>query len=356
MKKLLIINKTQFGYHIDSYKYCQYLKNYFEITYICLDTKKPKIYEDNINIIYVQYQSSYLKRGLNYIKTCRSQIKNKKYDFIFLVYFIMALFVKLGISKENFILDIRTGSVNKSFLKRFIANFILKIETLFFKKITIISICLRKQLNISSKKSHILPLGSDPISNNAKNFDNINLLYVGTLHGRDIYKTIIALSKFIKNNKITYNISYDIIGFGTKEDEQLLIKTIKDENLNDKVIFHGRITHDKLIPYFTKANIGVSFIPLIKHYQCQPPTKTFEYINSGLFCIATNTYEHERLISSKNGILCQDNIESFILGLEKFESIRDTLNSNIIKNTLKNHSWEKIIKNNLLNYLLEKNR
>jgi hypothetical protein len=42
-KKLLIINKIQFGYHTDTFKYCQYLKDEFDITYICFDAKEIKI-------------------------------------------------------------------------------------------------------------------------------------------------------------------------------------------------------------------------------------------------------------------------------------------------------------------------
>lgn len=39
-KKLLIINKDPFRYHVDTYKYCQYLRDRYDITYICIEPSK----------------------------------------------------------------------------------------------------------------------------------------------------------------------------------------------------------------------------------------------------------------------------------------------------------------------------
>ena len=36
--KIVIINKTQFGYHTDYYKYCEYLKDDYDITFLCFDS------------------------------------------------------------------------------------------------------------------------------------------------------------------------------------------------------------------------------------------------------------------------------------------------------------------------------
>jgi hypothetical protein len=351
MKKLLIINRAQFGYHIDSYKYCQYLKDQFEVTYICFDSGKDKVEESGVNIIYVPYNKSFIKKGISFIQACRGQIKNNTYDIVFIVYFLMSSFIKIGFKKENFILDIRTGSVNQSSKKRFTEDTILKLESLFFKNITIISECLRKKLKLNG---HILPLGSDPFSNNIKSYDNINLLYVGTLNGRDIYKTVLGLSDFLKQLKeddISLKITYDIIGFGTTQDETILKNTIQEENLNDIVVFHGRKMHNELIPYFNKANIGVSYVPITEHYQCQPPTKTFEYINSGLYCIGTNTNENKNLINENNGILCNDSIESFSHALMTLINKKNIIDSLKVSKSLKQYYWKEIVEQNLLIYM-----
>jgi len=354
MKKLLIINRAQFGYHIDSYKYCQYLKDKFKITYLCLDVGREKIEEDGVNVIYIPYSNSFIKKGLSLIKASREKIKHEHYDIIFIVYFLMSSWIKLGFKKSKFVLDIRTGSVSIQNLKRFIEDNILRVESLFFENITIISECLRKKLNFNINKSHILPLGSDPISSTLKEFNTINLLYVGTLNGREIEKTVLGLASFLnlKENKSLLNkIRYDIIGFGTKENESLLKQTIIKNNLKNIVKFHGQIKHNDLKPYFDKANIGISYIPITEYYQCQPPTKTFEYINSGLFCIATSTSIHQELITEDNGILCLDDSQSFSKSLQKLFEIKKNINSKKISKSLKQYSWEVIIKENLKNYL-----
>jgi len=352
MKKLLIINKVQFGYHIDSYKYCQYLKNNFDITYLCFDTGKQKVQEENINIIYIPHEKTFLNKGFNFIKICRHQIKHQNYDIVFIVHFLMSSFIKIGIMHQKFILDIRTNSVNTNKYKRFIHDQILKIDSLFFKNITIISECLKKKLKIS--EAHILPLGSDPITSTDKKYINMHLLYVGTLNGREIHKTITGLAQFIsyyKTKNFPLVVTYDIIGYGKDYEEKQIIDTIQKYNLMHIITFHGRKTHSELTPFFKKANIGISYVPNQEHFRCQPPTKTFEYINSGLFCIATNTDANKNLISQENGLICEDSVDSFYNSLLKFQQVKSQINTQAIRKTLKDYHWNKIITNNLYCYL-----
>ena len=69
--------------------------------------------------------------------------------------------------------------------------------------------------------------------------------------------------------------------------------------LSDIVSCIGRVPHHDLKKYFDEANVGVSFVPLLAHYQYQPPTKTFEYLMSGLYCIATSTIANKEIISDQ---------------------------------------------------------
>lgn len=351
-QKLLIINRVQFGYHTDSFKYCQYLKNDFDITYICFYTNMEKISDDGVKIVYVPYKGSFIHRGIGFIGYCRQYIKSNKIDLIFIVYFQMAFLLKLTSSSEKFILDIRTGAVGATFMKRKIKDTIMIFESMFFKNITIISECLRKKLKLKTKKCHILPLGADTLSETDKSFETMKLLYVGTFNSRNIHKTVLGLSDFMKKFKEkNLDITYDIFGSGTTDEENLLLKTISELDLNEIVKFHGRKTHEELKPYFDCCNIGVSYIPITDYYQCQPPTKTFEYINAGLLCIGTSTQENKKLITEKNGVLCIDTIESFSNALINIYS-RDQYDSKYIRRTLIDYRWDRIVKQNLLNYLM----
>ena len=64
---------------------------------------------------------------------------------------------------------------------------------------------------------------------------------------------------------------------------------------------------------------------MTKFYDIQTPTKTFEYIISGLFCIATNTTANKNLINKDNGILCDDNATSFSNALMKLYKFRGSI-------------------------------
>jgi len=351
-KKILLINKTQFGYHTNSYNYCKYLKDAFDITYISFDTDKKKMEESGVTICYVPYHGSVLTRGLNFIKYCRNYIKNNQVDLIFVLYFQLSSLLKIGLSSNKFLLDIRTGAVGSTPKKRAIADTIMSFETHFFKHITVISESLRDKLGLNSKKCHILPLGADELSSTDKLFHSIHLLYVGTLSFRDIDKTVFGLSRFIQKYKHeNLDISYDIFGSGTVEAEELLRVSISETNLENIVTFHGRKNHKEIQYYFDNCNVGVAYVPITDYYDVQPPTKIFEYARAGMVNIATSTYENRRLITEDNGVICDDTIDSFSDALETIYIYKDKWNSQQIRESLEDFSWEKIVNNNLKKYL-----
>lgn len=66
-KKLLLIDKHQFGYLTDCYKWCQYLKEEYDITLICFDTQAKKIPTDDIDVKYVNSRMPKILRGIIYV-------------------------------------------------------------------------------------------------------------------------------------------------------------------------------------------------------------------------------------------------------------------------------------------------
>jgi len=352
IKKILIINKTQFGYHTITHNYCKYLKDEYDISYICFDQNKNRIIEEGIKVIYFpnKYMSSRIG-VMKFISFLKNYIKSNQIDLTFVKYFHLSPLLRVGLYSHPFILDIRTASIGSTLLRRKKANFLLYFESLFFKNITINSESLRNKLGIGAKKAHILPLGADELSKTDKSFEAINLLYVGVLSSRNIEDTVFALSKFINRNKRKkIDITYDIFGYGTKEAEILLTDAIRATGLDNIVTFHGAKSHTELQKYFDNCNIGVAYIPQVDYYECQPSTKIFEYVRAGLLTIATGTFENRRLITKENGILCSDNVDSFANALEEMYIHRDKFESQKIRETLKESSWDEIVNNNLKKY------
>lgn len=350
MKKILIINKSQFGYHTDYYKYCEYLRDEFDVTYLCFDGGRKKLQMENVNIKYVSNKGIKLIRGIRFIINAFSQVLTFN-GIIFIHYFENCQLLKILLPWKKMILDIRSLSISPNERKRIRDDKKLQKASTRFNFTTIISEELRKKIGLDNKKTAILPLGSDIISKTNKDFFQLNLLYVGSLDGRNIQQTIEGLSIFLKRNPEITHIAYHIVGDGKQLPE--LKKMVSEKELNNVISLHGRIPHFELQPFFDKCNIGVSYIPMTEYYEFQPPTKTFEYILSGMVCIATNTYENRLLISKENGVLCDDNPESFANALENIIEKKNSYDSDKIRKTLQQYTWENIVNNHLKPVLLK---
>ena len=121
MRQILFVNQSQFGYHIDYVKYCEYLKNHYKVSYICWDYNRPKISQSGIEIIYISREGNILSRNWRFIKKILEEISNREYNIIYSHYFKgVSILPILDRKKNNFHLDIRTGNVSPRSIKRFI--------------------------------------------------------------------------------------------------------------------------------------------------------------------------------------------------------------------------------------------
>ena len=353
-KKLVIVSKEQFGYQIDSYKYCEQLNGEFDITYICFDRNLSKIVNDKINVIYIQFKRGLLYRFLYFVLKVNEILNATNYDVVFCIYFRFCFLLPLVKGNQKFLLDIRTGSVSPSRLKRFISNIELRVNALFFNNITVISEGVAKKLKLS--RFEVLPLGADSnleVNKQVINFNRVELLYVGTLTNRRIHETVIAYGNILNSKHLDILGDYTIIGYGNEED----VNKIKDEiiryGLERKVHLIGRIPHDELPKFFKSNTVGVSYVPVTDYYTHQPPTKTYEYLMNGLACIATDTAENKKLINKNNGILCEDSINGFEKALEWMCENVNSFNRFKVANTIQEYSWEKIVHKRLKSILLK---
>lgn len=350
LQNIVFINPGQIGYRAGYYYYAKYLaidKNYI-VHFLCFDQNLPKLNISNIHVQYINNSGNKYIRHLRWLKSVYNLIKKTQENntVFFLCYFKGCIIYPILFPQKKIILDIRSGSLSPNALINWFQNKKFKFTSIFFSEITILSLNLMKHIGIKKSHCSYLPLGAEILSSKNKEFKSLNLLYVGTLDGRKIYETIEGIKRFrIKNN--SYHISYDIIGYGKKEEVDRITDSIEKNNLNGIIKYHGRKNHFELQPFFDKCNIGVSYIPMTEYYEFQPPTKTFEYILSGMVCIATNTYENRLLISKENGVLCDDNPESFANALENIIEKKNLYDSDKIRKTLQQYTWKNIVDNYL---------
>ena len=196
------------------------------------------------------------------------------------------------------------------------------------------------------EKSAILPLGADIASTTDKTFEKLNLLYVGTLFNRDVHKTIEGLAIAIKENP-QMDIYYDIVGDGIGNELAELKQLVADKKLENHIKLHGYIQHKELKSFLDKCNIGVSFVPMTEYYEFQPATKSFEYVLSGLYTIATSTYCNKEIINEENGILIEDSPASFANGIKEIYNRRTNIKADKIRQTLTPYLWKNIVKNEM---------
>jgi hypothetical protein len=343
-KKLLMINGNQFGYSAGHYYYCMYLKDRFDIEYICYDRGRVKMAIEGVTVNYVPFFSNKFKRLTQFILNCIKISKRYKPDVLFVVYFNLSFILSLMCYGKKKILDIRSGSLSPNKFKRNIANNAIKFQSLFFKNIIVLSESLREFLNISPNKTLILPLGAEIYYTGSHNYKELNLLYIGTLDSRKIYETIEGLAIFLrKNTSYHTSANYTIIGFGTNSEIERIKKTILEHSLENIVKYEGIKNYNELATYLERANIGVAYFPINDEFQRQPATKIFEYGLSGLFTIATNTYENRRVLNPINGLLCIDTPESFSESLENYSNLYTSINSSDIRNSFMNYTWKNIV-------------
>lgn len=340
MKRILFINGSQFGYLTDLYNYCLYLKDDYDIQYICFDKHLPKISLDKVKVTYIPYKGPKLFRGLLYLIACiyKCIIFN---GFIFVIYFPKSYLLQKIVFWKKMHLDIRSLSIYANPKIRNSGNKDIQKAINQYESCSFISQGIKNKMKCRPTQTiYILPLGADIVSTTHKIYDDIQLLYIGTLTNRNIIDTVKGIKKFIAKHP-EINLIYDIVGDG--EDYKRINEYINNNNLEKYVHLHGMIPHTNLKPFLDTHNIGVSYVPIIEYFEYQPPTKTYEYILSGLFCIATQTFSNKEIINEQNGLLISDNENEFSLALEKFLTIKNRLNDVQIRNTLLSHTWKNII-------------
>lgn len=344
--KILIICKEQFGYHVDTFKYCEYLKDKLQITYLCRDNGYEKVNVPKIKIVYIKKSKNKALTRIKFILKSILFLTINKFDKIFIVYFLGASILRLSLNSKNTFLDIRTGDVSYKKIRRDIFDLLLKIESFFFNNITIISHGLANKLRISNY--YYLPLGGSKFSEPKQVEDSIRLLYVGTFHNRNLLDCVIGFHNFLMQRNYPSNYHFTLIGDGYNGERENLLFYIKSNKLCQYFSLPGRVSQQNLYPYFSESHVGISYIPICDYYNFQPPTKTFEYLLSGLFVIATSTEANRQIINEDNGILINDNIQNFTLALSSLPHF----NSSNIAMLSKKYEWSYIIENYFLKIIL----
>ncbi len=351
--RLLIVNPLQFGHHTEPYYYCRYLRQAYDMTYICWDYGLERIEEDGVRVLYVSRAGNRAQRMYRYIRAVVGEMNSSQYALVWVVHFRMCFVLPLLRRHQAMLLDIRSGFIGESgaCFQRRMNNCFYHFESLFFENIIVLSESLRRELGIPRQKCQLVPIGAEQQCFDEKTFDVMRLLYVGTFYGRRMEDTVEGFGRFYREMRDHVSMSYDIVGYGSPEDVETIMDAIERSKCKGVVKFHGRIPYKHLGSFLERNNIGVAYIPLEDHYQCQPSTKIFEYHLAGMPVIATATNENARVINEENGVLIRDDSEAFFEGLKIMHQNLRKYNSSRIRELSVEYTWEWIINKNLAPYL-----
>lgn len=338
---IVIICNQQFGYHIDTYQYCKYLKEKYSFYYICKNEGKPIISANSIKVIYLNNTKS-LPFAINTLKIL---FKIRGNLILFIKWFPFCSILQLFRKNSKKILDIRSSAITHNIFIRNLKNLILMMDSMFFQNKSFISKGLMEKYRVFKfgTSHHLLPLGANISNLNPTAFNNsIKMVYVGTFQNRNLEKSIGGVCKF-KNRNQNIDIEYVIFGNGSNKTIRSLKKLIDRNNSNGFIKLNGYLKHEELYKVLSGFNIGLAFIPQTKYFDVQPPTKTYEYIAAGLITVATNTQANKEIIKDGiNGILIEDSCEGVYEGLQRIT--KRQFDPFIIKSTIGVNTWEEISK------------
>lgn len=347
---LLILNRTQFGYHLDTYYYAKFAAERLRITYVGFDVGNPRLALDGAVVKYVGYKGCRCRRYLRLLAAFAREVRRCR-GVVFINYFPGCTMLRCCGRHVRMVVDIRTGSIHPNAFVRRWEDRLMRWECRLFRNISVVSQGLADRLHLPSERVHILPLGAERLTLPARRFDRFDLLYVGTLDGRRIEDTVIGFGRFLRDYGDRMALTYTIVGGSHNGQLERLTRMVRQHGLDGVVHLPGYTHQTRLRDMFERCNIGVSYVPINDIYDRQPVTKTFEYLLAGMPVIATATTEHRKVVNRLNGVLIQDTPEDFYQGLKQLYDRRQEFDSEAIRHCCPEASWDRIVHRNLIPYI-----
>jgi glycosyltransferase involved in cell wall biosynthesis len=266
-----------------------------------------------------------------------SFIYRKKYDIVIsssppIFTGITGIFIKKILNKK-FVYDVRDlwleASISLGFItkKGFLVSLSKKYEGYIYKLSDLIIVTtneikkvITKIYKINSGKIHLIPNGVDTNIFTSSNNKENRIIYTGNIgHAQDIEKVILAVKKINES----FPLKFYLVGDG--DINQYLQKLVKEESIENKIIFKGLVDREQIPRLISESLIGVAPLKKLISLKYALPTKIYEYMSCGIPFIATGTGEIEHIAKeSRAGIIANNSINSIyenILNLIKNEDL-----------------------------------
>ena len=295
-------------------------KEYDDVTYMVKSEKKESFIHHSVKIVPIPIFKSIILRFLilHWIilwKTIRGKYEIVQFnnpELIFVAYILKKMFNKKIVFDvhENF----RDSFIDKRWLPLFVRKTIRaifpKIEDKVVKSFDLIIIAETSYGKIYGKKAveilnfPIFPQNKIP----PKIFGEINnFVYVGAITIDRCIFELLETFQFILKEKSHSKLH--IAGhFASDKLEKDVLSFIKKNNLNDNVIFYGRVSLIKVYEILEKADFGFSLLQPIGNYIESLSTKIFDYMTWGIpFAVSNFPIYDEFVVKAITGIVVDQN-------------------------------------------------
>ena len=335
-----------------------------KVTMVARENSQKCKLNKNLTVIPVEdrWPSSTKLSHIYFLLFVTKYLAKKQYDTIdvFMSPGVSFLPIILFFKKAKFVLHIRTSSIRQDIIG-LLKNIIARIDTWFFDAIAILDKGIGPNLFFEKKELNKIlevPLGINPNifaqtqNERHKLFNEVPinkkiLIYVGKMdRTRKLDIMLEAFNIVLQDYK---NCILVMVGGGDHV-EYLKQKTLQ-LGIEKSVIFTGIIPYSDVPKYVASADVALSFIPMNKTYNHQPPLKSLEYLQMGIPQVATKTAAIRKyIINNHNGIIARDNPENFaraILLLLRDQNLYNHIKHHC-KDGLEASYYDNIVKNILI--------
>ncbi len=343
--RVCFINIQKFGVIPDIFEYCHHLSLAgIDCIYVGLGDRQEEFLHSNGTSV-IHLKGTWLLRAGKgqenrpLAKQIIEQVKDFAPDIIHIFHFRGCyLLPRLGrkiLPYARWICDVRTAHIRGSM--RWLKDRITKFEAQYFDRILTITATINHSLRPSIRKIDVIPLGASYERFNPPEAYNIRKAVraeYGIPEGAPVvlYAGAVTKSRRLDRMLEAFNIvgrrrddiCFIVVGGTTRDPEskgqvERLMDISERLCLNHRIIFTGRVPFEEVVKYYVASDIGLSYVPLDRKYQHQPPTKLIEYMMCGyLIAVATGTKASLELAKdSMNVIVCDDTPSSVAEGIQR---------------------------------------
>ena len=132
------------------------------------------------------------------------------------------------------------------------------------------------------------------------------IIYSGNIgHAQDLEKVILAMGEVSKK----HDVRLLIVGDGDLKEQ--LVRMVRENNLEDCVIFRDLVPRDEVPELISESCIGVAPLKDIETLEYAIPTKVFEYMACGIPFVGCSRGEIANIADkSKGGIIARNDVKA----------------------------------------------